>query len=327
MTPKQFEQVVRYYIDGIPNFPTSFSCVSPLRDERYASLNINFPKCVWYDFGAGVGGSGIELVSVFEGVDIATAKRMLDRILSGEAKDSGRYQYKKGLHTRKPLSGADFMLPSLGITEFTEEQYNQFPGKLKERGIDYATCKKYHWFIQNGSLIVPYTVESTETGLRTSCYKAISYDDYGRGQYGKKNIMTKGSSTLYPMSQLSSNRIVLCEGEYDVMALISHGFNAITGTAGCSTWRPEWSWALSGKNVTILYDNDDPGRKGATRVKDSLLPYVESVSISSFPIDKCKGYDVCDYFKEGGSCDGLYEQLRTGYYYPGKQSSCYDFNS
>lgn len=322
MTSEQFNTVVRYYIAGIPEGLTTFNCVSPLREERHASMNINIDKCVWYDFGAGIGGSGLELVSVLEGVDIATAKPILERILSGEAKDSGRYRYSAGEYTRKPLSSADYMLPSLSVEELTEEQYDKFPCKLKERGIDYYTCKKYHWFIRNGSLIVPYTVESTEIGLRTSHYKCIGYTEYGT-----KNIMTKGSATLYPMSKLACNNLVLCEGEYDVMALISHGIDAITGTAGCSTWRPEWGWALSGKHVTILYDNDEPGRTGARRVLDKILPYVNSAVLTSFPIDKCKGYDVCDYFKEGGSRVGLYETINSGQYYPGKQSSCYDFHS
>ena len=322
MTPDQFNTVVRYYIAHIPQHLTTFNCVSPLREERHASMNISIPKCVWYDFGAGIGGSGLELVSVLEGVDIATAKLILGRILSGEAKDSGRYMYSAGILTRKPLSSADYMLPALRISELTEDEYNEFPGKLKERSIDYYTCKKYHWFMQGKSLIVPYSVESTETGLMTSHYKCIGYTEYG-----DKNIITKGTATLYPMSKLSCSSLVLCEGEYDVMALISHGIDAITGTAGCSTWRPEWGWALSGKHVTILYDNDEPGRTGAHRVLDKILPYVGSAILASFPIDKCKGYDVCDYFKEGGSRVGLYETINSGQYYPGKQSSCYDIHS
>lgn len=321
MSPEQFATVVRYYISGIPEHYTTFNCVSPLRDETHASFNVNIPKCVWYDFGAGVGGSGLELVSVLEGVDIAEAKRILDRILSGEAEYPGRYRFSRGTYTRKPLSGTDYVLPSLSISELTSEDYSSFKGNLAERGIAYHVCKRYKWFMRNGSLIIPYSISTVNGHSYAMDYKAISYEN------GSKVIQTKGGSTLYPMDMLAYNELVICEGEYDVMALISHDIPAITGTAGCSTWRPEWSWALSGKEVTILYDNDEPGRVGSERVLKKVLPYVKSAVLASFPIDKCKGYDVCDYFKEGGSRVGLYEILNRGAYHEGGQAKLFDICS
>ena len=254
-------------------------------------------------------------------MDIAEAKRILDRILSGEAEYPGRYKFSKGVYTRKPLSGTDYVLPSLSISELTNEDYSSFKGNLAERGIAYDMCKHYKWFMRSGSLIIPYSVSTIGGCSSAMDYKAISYEN------GSKVIQTKGGSTLYPMDMLGSNKLVICEGEYDVMALISNGIDAITGTAGCSTWRPEWSWALSGKEVTILYDNDDPGRVGSERVLKKVLPYVKSERLASFPVDKCKGYDICDYFKEGGSRGGLYEILNGGAYYEGWQAKLFDISS
>jgi len=36
--------------------------LSPLRDEKTASLQVNIPKNIWYDFGEGIGGNSLDLV-------------------------------------------------------------------------------------------------------------------------------------------------------------------------------------------------------------------------------------------------------------------------
>ena len=44
-----------------------------LRDEKTASFSINLECNLWYDFGAAIGGSGIDLVAVIEGISPAEA--------------------------------------------------------------------------------------------------------------------------------------------------------------------------------------------------------------------------------------------------------------
>ena len=92
-----------------------------------------------------------------------------------------------------------------------------------------------------------------------------------------------GAVRLYPIDQLRSSELVLCEGELDALALVSNGFSAITATGGASAWPHELSAAFRGKSVTILLDNDEAGRRGADKRADSLSKHGVKVEIAQWP--------------------------------------------
>lgn len=74
-----------------------------------------------------------------------------------------------------------------------------------------------------------------------------------------------GSSvSLYGIDHLGDD-IVICEGELDALALLSCGFNACTSTGGSMTFQEEWAPLFDDKNVTIMYDNDEAGIRGAVK--------------------------------------------------------------
>src|SRR5262249_25134177 len=64
--------------------------------------------------------------------------------------------------------------------------------------------------------------------------------------------------------------VFVVEGEKDADRLHSHGLLATTNAMGAGKWRQEYSEALRGRNVAILPDNDDPGRKHAADVERAL---------------------------------------------------------
>lgn len=59
--------------------------------------------------------------------------------------------------------------------------------------------------------------------------------------------------------------VVLCEGLGDCTILRSCGFFAFTSTGGANTFPKQWGKIFTGSNVTILYDNDKDGIKGARK--------------------------------------------------------------
>lgn len=59
----------------------------------------------------------------------------------------------------------------------------------------------------------------------------------------------------------------LTEGEIDVLAMRTLGFNAFTSTGGAMTFKAEWLDLLpAGRPVIIMFDNDDTGIKGAVKL-------------------------------------------------------------
>lgn len=59
-----------------------------------------------------------------------------------------------------------------------------------------------------------------------------------------------------------SQRLFLTEGEMDVLALRTLGYDAYTSTGGAMSWQSDWT---VDRVPTILFDNDDSGINGAIR--------------------------------------------------------------
>jgi len=75
----------------------------------------------------------------------------------------------------------------------------------------------------------------------------------------------------------------LCEGEPDTICALSNGLNACTQTAGCGTWRDEFSAAMAGRDVVIAYDADQAGWDGANQAAVSIAKCAKSVRVIQWP--------------------------------------------
>ena len=110
----------------------------------------------------------------------------------------------------------------------------------------------------------------------------------------------RGAPRLFPQDQLAHQELVLCEGELDALALVSHGVAAITVTGGVSTWPNELSELFYGKVVTILLDNDDAGRAGTEKRAESLTRNNATAKVPKWPEDRPDKWDATDELKQHG---------------------------
>ncbi|MGO9117632.1 MAG: toprim domain-containing protein [Desulfomonilaceae bacterium] len=103
---------------------------------------------------------------------------------------------------------------------------------------------------------------------------------------------------------ISAEQIWIVEGEKDVLTMESMGFTATCNPMGAGKWAtvctkgqpPE---ALQGKNVFVIPDNDEPGRRHAHDVAQSLTGFAASVKIIELPgLDERE--DVSDYVAKHG---------------------------
>jgi hypothetical protein len=88
------------------------------------------------------------------------------------------------------------------------------------------------------------------------------------------------------------------EGEKDVDALAALGFVATCNPGGAGKWRTEYGEALRGRDIIIVPDADEPGRKHALDVARSLLREAKSVSVLELP-DGAK--DVAEFIERTGA--------------------------
>ena len=86
--------------------------------------------------------------------------------------------------------------------------------------------------------------------------------------------------------------VFICEGEKDVENLRALGLVATCNSGGTGQgWPHAQSHHLAGRHVVILPDNDEPGRKHATKVSESVSKHA-SVSILDLPGLHAGGGDV-----------------------------------
>ena len=103
-----------------------------------------------------------------------------------------------------------------------------------------------------------------------------------------------------------SSVVHIVEGEKDADRLASLGLVATTNIGGAEKWRPEYNPHFAGRNVVIIGDNDDPGRRHGHQVAKALDGIAASVKVLDLDGLPEKG-DVSDWLNAGGTVEQLAE--------------------
>lgn len=98
---------------------------------------------------------------------------------------------------------------------------------------------------------------------------------------------------------VKSDKLVLCEGERDVLSLRRLGITASCNSEGAGNWKPELNQWFAGKDVVLLPDNDEPGRAHVLKVAAQLHGKAARIRILELPGLSAKG-DASDWIQSGG---------------------------
>ncbi len=105
---------------------------------------------------------------------------------------------------------------------------------------------------------------------------------------------------LYRLPEIiKANEILIVEGEKDADNLSKLGFTATTNPMGTGKWKADYNESLKGKDVVLIPDNDEAGRKHMDQVEKELQGVVKSLKRLDLPRLKSKG-DVSDFIKVCG---------------------------
>jgi putative DNA primase/helicase len=110
-------------------------------------------------------------------------------------------------------------------------------------------------------------------------------------------IWKKGQQVLYRLREVMEAPIVfVVEGEKDVETLRSWGFVATTNAGGAKApWLPQFTEALRGREVVLIPDADEPGRRRVLAIARALLGTAARIIV--LELDGAK--DVSDWFERG----------------------------
>jgi len=155
---------------------------------------------------------------------------------------------------------------------------------------------RYEYFDQNGTLA--YCKERREVrGGKT--FSFTHKDENGNRKTGKPDSKP---SLLYRLPEvLLANTVYFVEGEAHADLLHGWGLTATTLDCGASTkLTPEQIHQLTGKNIFIFPDNDEPGRKYADHIATTMQGKAQSIKVLSLPGLPEKG-DILDWEKTPGN--------------------------
>ena len=115
----------------------------------------------------------------------------------------------------------------------------------------------------------------------------------------------KGVSRVpYRLPELiaSTGPVYIPGGEKDCETLVAGGLIATTNAGGEGNWKSEFNEYLKGRDVVILEDNDEKGRKHGRVISESLHGTASRIKIIRFE-ELSKGGDVTDYLQKNSYDD------------------------
>ncbi len=122
----------------------------------------------------------------------------------------------------------------------------------------------------------------------------------------------RGYTKVYPwMWVCDDEELVLTEGEIDALNLIGRDIPAFSSTNGASKW-PAEPPDLSGKVIWVCGDADAAGVKHNETMPGKLYAAgAEEVRVIEWPEDAPKGFDVSDFFAQGGTADDFRDLMES----------------
>lgn len=180
----------------------------------------------------------------------------------------------------------------------------------QERGISEETARKYHlaqkieekkhWLtglmVKKKYLLIPIYDQNGELVAGRE-YLLPAYRDEKDPKI--KFAWPKSPVTLFPVSSLQHDTIVVTEGELDALLLNQQGIPAITTTAGAGAPFERFVDSFRGKTVYFCFDCDRPGKEGAKKAAETLARQ-EDITVYVMDLGLDEGEDVTDFFVKYG---------------------------
>jgi hypothetical protein len=159
-----------------------------------------------------------------------------------------------------------------------------------------------------------YRVLKWSSGQRFSQQR---WDPENRKWIGGKDCMKGVERLPFLLPQLlhharADEPVFICEGEKDVLNVAALGLAATCNSGGAATsqhgaekWPSSLNRWFEGRDVVIIPDFDDAGRKHVEVVGRELTGVADRIRVLHLPDPTKKGYDVSDWLADGGTVEQL----------------------
>lgn len=224
---------------------------SPLREDHTPSMKVDYDKNLWVDYGAGEGGTLIDLVMRMERCDAGEAMRQLEQSISGTPSFS--------FHGNSNLVSSH-RESAIAIEKVRPLENPALLAYLTERGIDFATarahCSEVHYRVAN------------------KFYFAVGFRN-DAGGWELRNRYFKGCTSKAPTTRRGDYPTCLVfEGFMDYLSFLTlkhnptppHNIVVLNSVTNLAKAVP---FIASHEQVYTYFDNDEAGRKATAELKAS----------------------------------------------------------
>ena len=134
---------------------------------------------------------------------------------------------------------------------------------LQGRGFTAETIKHFHIGAKANTVMLPFYKNGKLANIK---YRDIVEK---HKMYQEKDA----EPLLFNRDNVQGHEIIICEGEYDAMALHQYGIEAVSvpnGATGMQWVEGEWEFLETFKKIYLCFDSDSAGREGAITLAGKL---------------------------------------------------------
>lgn len=286
------QEILAPYLEtGGPDAKGEWPMHCLIHNDGKRSASVNFTLDAWFCHACYRGGTVAELLYILDQKDS-------DWVAAGD-----------GGQGRETPAGAvpanASALPSAGTVAGWASALLANSGALTEfrqaRGLTVQTIEEYEVGAraQYGRYIYTLPIYDAHHVLLNVRFYDLSPGSERRKIWG---VPGHNAPVLYPIGQLSHDKIVICEGEWDALLSIQNGIPAITRTGAAKVWKTGWNASFQEKVVYLCHDMDKDGQLANRKVAHELRTLTSSVAIVKlpYPVTEKHGRDLTDYFHQDG---------------------------
>ena len=241
--------------------------MSPFLIEETPSFSVNRKTGAWHSFCAGDERGGRTIVSFHSTLHEVTYQEAAIQI------------YNKLVHPIIPEKIVEKYATELRTTP-------SILGYLKNRQISKEVIVEYQLGWDGERIAIPIrsefgfciNIKLYSPSKKKSVVKMINYTTNSESRsYGSPTM-------LYPIQVMTKPGIVvICEGEMDVLTLLSLGLTAVTTTAGANSWPNQYNNLFDNRKAIIAPDNDFAGQEYVKGITKNLRYSVRVLSQLKIP--------------------------------------------
>jgi hypothetical protein len=139
-------------------------------------------------------------------------------------------------------------------------------------------------------------------------YKHQGLERFEKGAGDEPDLLYRLPEFEREKEERPADLVFICEGEKDTDTAREMGLIATTNPNGALRWKDEFNPRFAGRDVVVMVDNDDKGRKRAVRLRAALDRIANSVRIVDLPGQPAKG-DLTSWIEAGNTKADLLREV------------------